>query len=243
MNFLRACLIVLAALILLALSTLYSSGIIASAHVDEPSTGEDLDLVVLAYNSVHENLEDTLLYGSMEENLNHSSKAQTKFINVGMGDHLWQWETDGQEPFRGWMYRHRRVLNELVEEYKRRNEKDFIVMMADALDVYVTKSKQGNSLDQLKKRFLSSVANEGHKIVFSSQIYCCNPWELHEVARRDFDNFYSASGAPPTLYKHLNAGLLMGYASGIIEMATEMGTWCVDSIFINSLFADDSYAI
>lgn len=206
---------------------LFSAAVPSAAIM--PPNPQDLDFVVMSFNSLHQNLSDTLVYGSMEENMNAASKEQVQYINIGMGDHLWQWDLGGKEPMRGWMYRLRRTATELVDEFKRRGEKDFIVMFSDAHDVYFTKTVGGNGLDLLKERFLQEFAPRGQKIVFSSQIYCCNPWELRSVPRRDYDNFYASSpegnGLPPTIYKHLNAGLYMGYASALIEMMHEMGVW------------------
>lgn len=201
---------------------------IAPSPIDDENNAneKDVDLVVIAYNSRDE-VSDSLVYSSIEENMEEESKANVKFINVGTGKHLWQLDNEGPEHMRGWMFRLRLTMSEVVEEYKRREGKDFIVLVADAEDVFVAKSPDGNGLDLLKHRFLTDFAD--HKIVFSSQVYCCNPWELRSVARRDWDKLYvsSAEGSPPSIFKHINAGLFMGYASAIREMADEMKLWCV----------------
>ena len=101
--------------------------------------------------------------------------------------------------------------------------KDFVAMVADTSDVFVTESLDKKTLHHLKERFLTEFSD--FKIVFSSQIYCCNPWELREFGRRDWDAYYNKRGDIPSMYKHLNAGVFMGYASAILEMADQMKIW------------------
>ena len=188
------------------------------------------DLVVVAYNS-KEKLSDTLIYDSINEHTSDVSKAKInlKLTTVGEGLDLWKRDDEGNN--RGWMFRLRNTIQEVKEEYKRRKEQDFVVLMVDALDVYVPKTFDANSLELLLHSFLTDFA--GHKIVFPGQIYCCNPWELRTVARRDWDNFWASKGdgaAPPSMFKHLNAGIFMGYASAILEMADEMKLWYVSCL-------------
>jgi hypothetical protein len=180
------------------------------------------DLLVIAYNSYDAPL-DTLIFGSIDENESAAGTTSDSVTrSVGSGEHLWIIDEDGPELKRGWMFRLRLVMEKIKIEYERRGE-DFIVMAADALDVFVTKSLDGHTLDHLKDRFLDDFSE--HKIVFSAQIYCCNPWELREFGRRDWNAFYKMNGDIPSIYKHLNAGTFIGYASAIVEMASEMSIW------------------
>jgi hypothetical protein len=144
-------------------------------------------------------------------------------INIGAGKHLWVFDQHGKEKQRGWMYRMRSTMQAISDEYNRRGQQDFIALVADAGDSYVTKSLGDKTLDQLKHRFLHDF--EGAKIVISTQVYCCNPWELRTIARDDWNRFYESRGGPETVVKHVNAGLYMGLASAIIEMAHEMNIW------------------
>ena len=178
----------------------------------------DLDLVVVAYNS-YEQPNTTLVFASADEH-HHFDHNE---INVGAGHHLWIFDEYGMEFKRGWMYRFRRTMQAIVDEYNLRGQEDFIALVADASDSYITKSLGDRTLDQLKHRFLHDFG--GSKIVISTQVYCCNPWELRTVARDDWNRFYTSRGGPETVVKHVNAGLYMGYASALIEMAQEMKIW------------------
>ena len=183
------------------------------------------DLVVVAYNS-REKIVDTLIYDSINEHTSDESKAKMNLKLKTVGEGLDLWNRDDEGNTRGWMFRLRHTIKEVMEEYKLRNEQDFVVLMVDALDVYVPKTFEADALEGLLHRFLTDFA--GHKIVFPGQVYCCNPWELRKVARRDWDNYWDSKGdgaAPPSMFKHINAGIFMGYASAILEMADEMQLW------------------
>ena len=198
-------------------------GLVATAT----SMDNSPEFVVMAYNSYDAPLE-TLIFGSINENEGRAVDGSDRNIqSVGLGSHLWAVDEYGPEWKRGWMFRLRLTMQNVKDEYERRGKEDFVVMVADATDVFVTKSLDGQTLGHLKNRFLTQFAD--HKIVFSTQIYCCNPWELHEFGRRDWDALYEKKGDIPSMYKHLNAGTFMGYASAIIEMADEMKLWCVQS--------------
>jgi hypothetical protein len=189
---------------------------------------QEPDLVVMAYNSYDAPLE-TLIFGSVDENEGRAvNGTDENIMSVGLGEHLWTIDEEGPELKRGWMFRLRLTMQKVKDEYERRGKQDFIVMIADAIDVYITESIDKATLSQLKTRFLEDFSE--HKIVFSTQIYCCNPWELHQFGRRDWDTHYEKKGEIPSMYKHLNAGLFMGYASAIIDMADEMLLWYVSHL-------------
>lgn len=192
----------------------------ASVVHGETPLPSDKDMVVIAYNSYDARTE-TLIFASIDENEDPQGNFST--INAGMGQHLWAIDEEGPELKRGWMFRLRLTIQAVLDEYNRRGKKDFIAMVSDAADVYVSHSLDGKSIENLKHRFLHDFPDS--KIVFSTQIYCCNPWELRSFGRADWDELYDKVGEPETIYKHLNAGLYMGYASAIIEMAEEMKLW------------------
>ena len=181
------------------------------------------EIVVVGYNS-YDAPRETLIFGSIAENEDRATDGSDSNIqSIGLGQHLWQIEEGGPELMRGWMFRLRLTMQHVKDEYESRGRQDFVAVIADATDVYVKESIDKNTLDQLKERFLTEFSD--HKIVFSTQIYCCNPWELREFGRRDWDTYYEKRGDIPSMYKHLNAGTFMGYASAIIEMADEMKLW------------------
>jgi hypothetical protein len=185
------------------------------------------EIVVVGYNSYDAPLE-TLIFGSIDENEGRATDGTDRNIqSIGSGSHLWTIDEGGPELRRGWMFRLRLTMQRVKDEYERRGKEDFVVVVADAMDVFVKESLERNTLDQLKERFLTDFSDR--KIVFSAQIYCCNPWELREFGRRDWDEFYNKTGDIPSMFKHLNAGTFMGYASAIIEMADEMNLWYVRS--------------
>lgn len=198
------------------------------------SGGEDVqiaqqlpDIVVLGYNSYDTPI-DTLLFSSIYENENRSIDGNDpNIISVGLGQHLWSVDEDGMELKRGWMYRLRLMIQKVKDEYEQRQNHDFIVLITDSIDVMITKSGSSatSTLDLVRQRFLNDFSQ--HQIVFSSHIYCCNPWDLREFARRDWDALYSNEVNIPSMYKHLNAGSYIGYASAIIKMANEMMLWYV----------------
>ena len=205
-----------------------SSTKIASHEINQVAHNANADLVVIAYNS-NEKRTGSLIKSSMYASVNEERKTKIniKLTTVGDGQALWKKDSDGV--IRGWIFRLRLTIKEVMNEYKRRNEQDFIVLLADALDVYATKSSHADTLESMLHRFVTDFSD--HKIVFASQIYCCNPWDLRSVARRDWDDFFASQEdegyAPPSMYKHLNAGLIIGYASAILEMADEMQLWYV----------------
>ena len=185
------------------------------------------DIVVMGYNS-YDAPRETLIFGSIAENEGRATDGSDRNIqSIGLGSHLWQIDEDGLELKRGWMFRLRLTMQHVKDEYERRGKQDFVAVVADATDVFVTESLDEQTLEHLKERFLTEFSD--HKIVFSTQIYCCNPWELREFGRRDWDAYYEKKGEIPSMYKHLNAGTFMGYASAIIEMADEMKLWYVQS--------------
>jgi hypothetical protein len=182
------------------------------------------EIVVMGYNS-YDAPTETLIFSSIDENEKRNTDGSDPNIqSIGLGEHLWTIDEDGPELKRGWMFRLRLTMQHVKNEYERRNKQDFVVVIADALDVYVKESLDQQTLNHLNERFLTEFSD--HKIVFSTQIYCCNPWELREFGRRDWDAYYNKRGGDiPSMYKHLNAGTFMGYASAIIEMADEMKLW------------------
>jgi hypothetical protein len=191
------------------------------------SSQQKPELVVIGYNSYDAPL-DTLLFGSIDANDGRATDGTDRNVqSVGLGSHLWIIDEDGPELKRGWMFRLRLTMQHVKDEYYRRGKQDFVVVVADAMDVYVKNSLDKNTLAQLNHRFVTEFSD--HKIVFSAQIYCCNPWEMREFGRRDWDTFQNKSSNIPSMFKHLNAGTFMGYASAIIEMADEMNLWYVFS--------------
>jgi hypothetical protein len=183
------------------------------------------EIVVMGYNS-YDAPTETLLFSSLDENEHRNTAGSDPNIqSIGLGEHLWTIDEDGPELKRGWMFRLRLTMQHVKDEYERRNKQDFVVVVADSLDVYVKESLDQKTLHHLNERFLNEFSD--HKIVFSTQIYCCNPWELREFGRRDWDAYFNKKGDIPSMYKHLNAGTFMGYASAIIEMADEMLLWYV----------------
>lgn len=188
--------------------------------------GHDDDMVIIAYNSYGAKKE-TLLFASVDEN--EDSNKDLTSVSVGKGEHLFRIDEHGPELFRGWMFRMRLTMQAVIDEYKRRGEEDFIAVVSDASDVYVTRSMNGKTTDELKRRFKEDFS--GSKIVFSSQIYCCNPWDLRSIGRADWDRYYEQAGGPTSIYKFLNAGFYVGYASAIIEMANEMRLWYVSILY------------
>lgn len=224
------CLSLMKALILLLLMAGVSS-VSTDEHAAAVIQQEeaDLDLVVVAYYSgayARDEHEEPLLFRSIaDHHETYEEGKQVKVISVGKGAHLW---THGHfnetEETRGWMWRFRLVIQALKEEYDRRNGEDFLALLGDAQDVYVTKSVDSNTMDLLKTRFLTEFAAKDYSIVFSAQVYCCNPWNLRDVARKGWDTFYD-SRIIENFYKHLNAGIFMGYTSTILDMAGEMGAF------------------
>jgi hypothetical protein len=178
------------------------------------------DIVLIAYNS-YDARSETLVFASVDENEDLQGDFST--VNAGMGQHLWAIDESGPELKTGWMFRLRLTIQAVIDEYNRRGKNDFIAVVSDAADVYVSRSINGKTIEELKRRFFDDFPES--EIVFSTQIYCCNPWELHSIGRADWDRLYEDVGEPSSIYKHLNAGLYMGYASSIIQMADEMGLW------------------
>jgi hypothetical protein len=213
------------------LSTALLLSVLAGACFGHGQQGADVadpDMVVIAYNS-YDARSETLVFASVDENESDLVGGGDAFstINAGMGNHLWQIDEYGPELKRGWMFRLRLAIQAVIDEYNRRGHQDFIAMVSDAADVYVSKSFNGQTMAELKRRFLKDFSSQ---IVFSTQVYCCNPWELHSIGRADWDRLFKEQGPdglPPSMYKHLNAGLYMGYASAIIQMADEMKIWYV----------------
>ena len=211
----------------LSLALVFGSLASTAAANDQP------DIVVIGYNS-YDAPRETLIFGSIEENEGRAADGSDRNIqSIGLGSHLWQIEEDGPELKRGWMFRLRLTMQHVKDEYERRGGQDFVAVIADATDVFVTETLDEQTLEHLKSRFLTDFSDQ--KIVFSTQIYCCNPWELREFGRRDWDAYYEKKGDIPSMYKHLNAGTFMGYASAIIEMADEMKLWYVLHSIIKSL--------
>lgn len=190
-------------------------------YADDP-TAADQDMVFVAYNS-YDARSETLIFASIDENVNVDNRRESDTLNAGMGQHLWAIDETGKELKRGWMFRLRLTIQAVIDEYERRGKQDYIAVVSDAADVYVSHSLDGNALQLLKDRFLNDF--DGRQLVFSAQIYCCNPWELHSIGRADWDGHYERTADPASIYKHLNAGLYMGYASAIIQMADEMQLW------------------
>jgi hypothetical protein len=181
------------------------------------------DIVVMGYNSYDAPLE-TLIFSSVKENENREfDGSDTNIQSIGLGSHLWTIDEYGPELKRGWMFRLRLTMQHVKDEYERCGKEDFVVVVADSIDVFVKESLDKNTLDQLNERFLTEFSDS--KIVFSTQIYCCNPFELREFGRRDWDQYYDKRGDIPSMYKHLNAGTFMGYASALIDMSDEMKLW------------------
>jgi hypothetical protein len=210
--------------VLLTVLVLYSVFAIgtAASNLDDDVRPE---IVVIGYNS-NDAPTETLIFSSIDENEKRNTDGSDPNIqSIGLGEHLWEIDEDGPELERGWMFRLRLTMQNVKDEYERRNRQDFVVVVADSLDVYVKESLDHQTLHHLNERFHTEFSD--HKIVFSTQIYCCNPWELREFGRRDWDAYYNKKGDIPSMYKHLNAGTFMGYASAIVEMADEMKIWYV----------------
>jgi hypothetical protein len=185
-----------------------------AAHPTE-TTKESPDLVLLTYSSTP--VDDSLLWGSFHEH-NRDALNTTKLIHIGQGLSLFNDTTDMSG--RGWMFRLRQVVQKISEEYEARGRKDYLVLVVDASDGYVGKTPANNTLELVKERFLNDFSN--HSIVFSAQICCCNPPNMRPVGRAGWDEYYDSIGGPETVFKHLNAGLFMGYATTIMDIANEM---------------------
>lgn len=167
----------------------------SSAQIDLDALTSNHDLIAVSYYSHGGLAKNSLFHQSLE-----AKKTEIKKANfVGQGKHLWLAETDADslEHKRGWMYRFRLVVQEIKDEFNRREGDDFIALVGDAVDVYVTKSNE-QAIQELKHRFFTQF---DAKIVFAGQIYCCNPWNLRSVARREFDAYYAKSetGLPPSV--------------------------------------------
>jgi hypothetical protein len=184
-----------------------------------PSAASDLDLVVLSYST--DPTDQAMLWTSADAHSGQDvqDSDKTKMVATGLGVKLY---VDPPRHNRGWMYRFRQVVTKIMVEYAARGGQDFLVLSGDATDVYLTKSEHSNTLSLIKDRYLKEF-NE--TIVFSSQVYCCNPWNLRDVGGAAWDEHYDAVGGPETIYKHLNAGLYMGYATAIINMANELNVF------------------
>lgn len=204
------------------LLTTFSLALSVFRSTDAVEHSADPEMVVIGYNS-YDARSETLVFASIDENEGKQSYFST--INAGMGRHLWQIDEEGPELKRGWMFRLRLNIQAVIDEYNRRGQQDYIAMVSDSADVYVSRSLDGQTIEELKRRFVKDFSKS--KIVFSTQIYCCNPWELHSFGRADWDRLYETVGGPDSMYKHLNAGLYIGYASAIIQMAEEMKLWYV----------------
>jgi hypothetical protein len=180
--------------------------------------------VIVAYSS--NNPEETLLWGSSRAHHTALQRERrgnvTQLVSVGQGLPLFNPTAEG-ESTRGWMFRFRAMVEGIMKEYDARDRQDFIVVVGDAFDTFVTESAQGDTMRLIQERFHTEFG--GYSIVFSSQIYCCNPWNLRDVGHAAWDDYYATIGGPKTLYKHLNAGMFMGYASAIMDMANEMEIW------------------
>jgi hypothetical protein len=139
------------------------------------------DIVVMGYNSYDAPIE-TLIFGSISENEGRATDGTDENIqSIGLGSHLWTIDEDGPEWKRGWMFRLRLTMQHVKDEYERRNNEDFVVVIADSIDVFVKESLDQHTLDNLNRRFLTDFSD--HKVFFLTQIYCCNPWELREFGR------------------------------------------------------------
>jgi hypothetical protein len=198
-------------------------GLTGSVSAPSSSTNEpenNPEMVIVAYSTYAP--DDAMLWGSTSSHNSKQTEA-TKMVAVGQGIKLFD---DPPENTRGWMYRFRQVVKGIMAEYDAREHQDFLVVVGDAFDTYITKSSSDNTVDLIKDRFLNDFVNSS--IVFSSQIYCCNPWNLHDVGRAAWDEHYDAVGGPETIYKHLNAGMFMGYASAIIDMANDLSVFQTD---------------
>jgi hypothetical protein len=195
-------------------------GLSSSTSASTAPTAPDPDLLVIAYST--DPTDQAMLWTSAQAHSSQDvqdSDNKTKMLATGLGVKL-----NIHEPQynRGWMHRFRQVVTKIMAEYVARGGQDFLVLAGDASDAYVTKSEHNNTLSLIKNRFLHDF---NASIVFSSQIYCCNPWNLHEVGRAAWDEHYNAVGGPETLYKHLNAGLYIGYATAIIDMANDLNVF------------------
>lgn len=190
----------------------------------EVDVEKQLDMVIVSYSS--DDPEETLLWGSTKAHHSSGNSPAVKLISVGYGQPLFFMDPEiserGGGTGRGWMHRLRAVVEAVMEEYENNEEEDFIVLIGDAFDNYVTESTSGDTLELVKQRFLTDFSD--YSIVFSAQVYCCNPWNLRDVAHAGWDEFYGSKG-PENIYKHLNAGMFIGYASAIIDMAKEMNLW------------------
>ena len=208
------------------ITTVFILSYVLAIGASAKKTGADHgrpEIVVMGYNS-YDAPTETLIFSSIDENERRKTDGSDPNIqSIGLGEHLWTIDEDGPELKRGWMFRLRLTMQHVKDEYERRGRQDFVAVVADATDVFVKESLDHQTLQHLNERFLTEFAD--HKIVFSTQIYCCNPWELREFGRRDWDAYYNKKGDIPSMYKHLNAGTFMGYASAIIEMADEMKIW------------------
>jgi hypothetical protein len=175
------------------------------------------DLVLLTYSSTPVN--QSLLWGSLHEHIHDAdTNTNTKIIHIGLGVSLFDDATHTSG--RGWMFRLRQLVHTISLEYQARGGQDYLVLVVDASDGYIGKRLTNNTLELVKEHFIHDFDN--HSIVFSAQIYCCNPPNMKQVGRAGWDEYYNSMGGPETIYKYLNAGLFMGYASTILDMSNEM---------------------
>jgi hypothetical protein len=63
------------------------------------------------------------------------------------------------------------------------------------------------------------------QLPFRGKYFVAIPWKLRDVVRAAWDEHHAATNGPPTMYKYLNAGIYVGYASAILQMAHEMNVW------------------
>jgi hypothetical protein len=97
---------------------------------------------------------------------------------------------------RGWMFRLRQLVQKISLEYQARGRQDYLVLVVDASDGYIGQTPTNNTLKQVRDRFLNDFGN--YSIVFSSQVYCCNPPNMKQVGRAGWDEYYSTIGGPET---------------------------------------------
>jgi hypothetical protein len=186
------------------------------------TTTASMDLVIVTYSTTP--IEQELLYRSIQVQQQQQQVTinDTKVIHVGAGIPLLV--NDSLD----WMFRFRTVVQAIQDELVARDNVDYVVLVGDASDAYLsptTTSITHNGTISWSQQIVERFEQFNASIVLSGQIFCCNPMELRDVARAAWDEHYAALGGPSTLYKYLNAGIYVGYASAIVQMAHEMNVW------------------
>jgi hypothetical protein len=193
----------------------------ASSTTVTAADAAPMDLIVVTYST--KPIKQELFFRSIQAQLQQPTFNDTKVIHVGAGISLMV-----NNSF-DWMFRFRTVVQAIQDEIMARKGVDYVVLVGDARDAYLattTTTRNGITTNtSWSQRLIERFEEFNASIVLSGQIFCCNPMSLLEVAIPAWDDHYASIGGPPTMYKYLNAGIFVGYASAILSMAHEMNVW------------------